>query len=133
MTEAKTEAKKVAPVIENGMVVVEMVSSTKETVKDKVVYVEVGRNKIYIPLLATLGIMVEPKSFDAEGLPEYGTDPLDYIFGAVLASVKADARNKVDNKTGKLKDGLKIAETLEELFATGTRKDRKSTRLNSSH
>lgn len=99
--------------------------------------VDVGSVEVYYPTLQELGFSaavpsgweltdkdgkpVAAKETDSEAFPVYEAEGLDYTFNAVLAAVKANARNKLNSGTATLKDGLKIAETLEELFASGER------------
>lgn len=83
-------------------------------------YEKVGDVAIYYPLLSELGFDVEPTGKDDDGLPTYD-DKAQYAFDAVFAAVKANARNKLVSGTVQLKDGLKIAETVEELMAAGER------------
>lgn len=99
--------------------------------------VDVGSVEVYYPTLEELGFkgavpsswelegkdgkLVAATEADSEALPVYEQEGFDYTFAAVLAAVKANARNKLVSGTATLKDGLKIAETLEELFASGER------------
>lgn len=88
--------------------------------KEDNVYKEVGRVDVFYPLLSELGFAVEPDSFDKETtLPLYSDEKAAYAFDAIFAAVKSAARNKLVSKTSTLKDGNKIAETLEELLAEG--------------
>lgn len=56
-----------------------------------------------------------------EGLPVYQSAEANWVQGAVLAAVKAQARNKIQPGTSNVKPGLKIPETWEELTAEGVR------------
>jgi hypothetical protein len=85
-------------------------------------YQEVGKVNIFFPLLSELGVAVEPKEYDEAGFPVYEDDKVQYAFDAVLAAVKAQARNKLVSGTATLKDGLKIAESVEELLESGSGK-----------
>ena len=84
-------------------------------------YESVGFVEVHYPLLAELGFNVTPASFDTDNLPVYTDDKAQYVFDSVFASVKANARNKLVSGSVSLKDGLKIAETIEELLAVGER------------
>lgn len=87
----------------------------------------VGNVDMYYPTLQELGFDVLPKDTVAgaaivdQGIPVYASEAHDFTFQAVLASIKAMARNKLVSKTVTLRPGAKIAETLEELFATPER------------
>lgn len=89
----------------------------------------IGTVTIYIPTLAELGFNVEPMpvKVDSEGnpanqgLPEYADEKAQYAFDAICAAVKADARNKLIGGSTELREGAKIAETLEELLAVAER------------
>ncbi len=99
--------------------------------------VPVGSVEVYYPTLQELGFKdavpasweledkdgkpVAAKESDSEAFPVYAEEGLDYAFNAILSAVKAKARNALQSGTATLKDGLKIAETLEELFASGER------------
>jgi hypothetical protein len=88
--------------------------------KENGVYVKVGDVTINYPLLSELGLSVDPSSFDAEsGLPVYSDDKQQFAFDAIFAAVKASARNKLVSGTADLKEGNKIAETIEELLSSG--------------
>ena len=84
-------------------------------------YESVGSVILNFPLLSELGFAVEPTSFDDDNLPVYADDKAQFVFDSVFASVKANARNKLVSGSVSLKDGLKIAETVEELLAVGER------------
>jgi hypothetical protein len=87
--------------------------------KENGAYVKVGEVEVFYPTLKDLGIDVDPSKESEEGFPIYADDRHQYVFEGVLAAVKANARNKLVSGTATLKDGLKIAETVEELMASG--------------
>jgi phosphoribosylformylglycinamidine (FGAM) synthase-like enzyme len=89
--------------------------STKENGK----YKKLGEVTVFYPYLSELGIAVEPMKEDEEGFPIYEDPKVQYAYNAVCAQVKAQARNKLVTKTATLKDGAKIAETVEELLESG--------------
>ena len=104
--------------------------------KENGAYVKVGEVTLFYPLLSELGLAVEPSKWeksdkdgkavaatadDVGAFPVYADDKVQYVFDAVLAAVKATARNRLVSGTASLKDGNKIAETIEELLAEGTR------------
>lgn len=84
-------------------------------------YKEVGEVTVFYPLLSELGLPVEPSGKDEEGFPTYADERVQYVFDAVLAAVKATARNRLQSGTATLKEGNTIAETVEALLATGER------------
>ena len=84
-------------------------------------YVKQGEVTIYVPTLKAVGLDVEPLKLDDTGLPDYETEAQNFLFGCVLAAAKADARNKLEPGTATVREGAKIAETLEELMAVGER------------
>jgi len=84
-------------------------------------YKEVGEVTVFYPLLSEMGIAVEPAGKDEEGFPTYADERVQYVFDAVLAAVKATARNRLQSGTATLKEGNTIAETVEALLATGER------------
>ena len=96
--------------------------STKQEVGGVSQYVKQGEIEVYYPVLSELGLTVEPKEFDKEGFPIYSDERVQYVFDAVLASVKAQARNKLVSKSAALKPGLSIASTVEELLESGGNK-----------
>lgn len=89
--------------------------------KENGAYVEVGKVDVFYPTLDEMGLAVEPSGKDEDGFPTYADEKVQYVFDAVLAAVKASARNKLVTGTAELKEGNKIADTVEELLATGQR------------
>jgi hypothetical protein len=94
--------------------------SKKATVAGKPQYVKQGEVTIFYPTLEDMGIKAEVKENDEEGFPVYVDNKMQYAFDAILAAVKAQARNKLVSGTATLKDGQKIAETLDELLESNT-------------
>lgn len=107
-----------------------MVVSKKEDGK----YKEVGKVAVFYPLLSELGIAVEPEKYEAadkdgkmvactadtpDCFPVYADEKVQFVWEATWAAVKAMARNRLESGTANLKDGLKIAETVEELLEAG--------------
>lgn len=99
-------------------------------------YKLVGSVVVPYPLLDELGIAVAPSSYekqdkdgkavacaeeDAEAFPIYADERVQYVFDAVLAAVKATARNKLISGTATLKPDNTIADTVEALIATAER------------
>lgn len=90
---------------------------------------KVGEQTIHVPLLAdvipfiTSAIKKDEKGVEVyeDGIPVYEADQANWVQGAILAMVKAQARNKMIPSTATLKDGQKIAENWEELCAEGVR------------
>lgn len=84
-------------------------------------YEKIGDVTINYPLLNELGFDIEATGKDDDGLPTYADEKVQFVFDSVFAAVKANARNKLQSGTINLKEGLKIAETVEELLTTGER------------
>jgi hypothetical protein len=97
-------------------------------------YEQVGSIAVYYPLLSELGFAVNPAKYvkqddkgaeveakeeDAAAFPIYGDDKHQFAFDAVLAAVKAMARNRLVSGTATLKDGLTIPASIEELLESG--------------
>lgn len=94
-------------------------------------YLMQGSVDVAYPLLMELGIPIEPKGFykdnentetitaDGTGFPVYDDEKVQYTFDSVIAAVKAQARNKLESGTAKLKPGLSIATTVAELLESG--------------
>ncbi len=98
--------------------------SKKEEVNGVTQYVKQGEIKVFYPTLSAFFPEVKEVKDDEEGFPLYsaeGDSPLDWLFGAALAAVKAQARNKLLPGTATLKPGQTIAETLEALIQAGVR------------
>jgi DNA-binding ferritin-like protein (Dps family) len=89
--------------------------------KENGAYVKQGEVEVFYPLLNEMGIPVEADKMDDEGFPVYADEKVQYVFDSMLAYVKSAARNKLVSGTVQLKEGNKIAETIEELLATGER------------
>ena len=90
--------------------------------KENGAYVKQGEIEVFYPLLSELGLDVEPTKNDEEGFPIYSDEKVQYVFDAVLAAVKAQARNRLVSGTATLKPGLTIASTVEELLESGGNK-----------
>jgi hypothetical protein len=74
-----------------------------------------------LPFMGAAIKMEEGKEVTEEGVPVYESQEANWIQGAILAAVKAQARNKLVPKTATVKEGLKIPENWAELTAEGTR------------
>lgn len=90
-------------------------------------YSEVGKIALPIPTLEAFGITAEVRARteddgEDDGLPLYKDDKMDWLFGAVVAQTKMQARNKLVAGTAELKDGNKIATNFEELTAESERR-----------
>lgn len=96
--------------------------SKKQEVNGTMSYVRQGEIEVPYPLLSDLGLSIEPTKNDEEGFPIYGDEKVQYVFDAVLAAVKAQARNKLVSGTATLKPGLSIASSVEELLESGGNK-----------
>ena len=92
-------------------------------------YEKIGEQTIHCPtLLDVLPFITSPVKKDEkgaevydDGLPVFEDDKANWLQGAILAAVKAQARNKMVPGTATLKDGSKIATNWEELIAEGVR------------
>lgn len=82
---------------------------------------KVGEVIIHVPLLEAFGISAEIEKVQEDGLPSYKDDKHDFLFGSVVAAIKAKARNALVSGTADLKPGLSIATNFDELFADGGR------------
>ena len=107
---------------------VNMVVSKRENKEFK----KVGEVDIFVPpvqeitaVTATAQVKKDEKdpTKDAEedGLPVFVDDRMNWLYGAVYAAVKAQARNKLQPGTATLKDNNKIATNWDELIAEGVR------------
>lgn len=94
-------------------------------------YQKVGEIKLPLPLLSDFGIAsatlkkkegTDEMFIGEDGLPVYEDEYLDWLFSAAVAAAKAQARNMLVSGTAELKEGKKIAETLDELIAEGERR-----------
>ena len=91
--------------------------------------VKIGDIAIYVPILKDLlpfigsEIKKDEKGQEIyeDGLPVYESDEANWIQNALLAQVKAQARNKLEPGTVNLKEANKIPENWAELIAEGTR------------
>lgn len=105
----------------------------KETVGDVTKTVPVGSVAVYYPELSELGFDVQPtgytKALDKDGkeivgtqeFPIYDDEKHNYVWSAVWAAVKANARNKLVSGTATLKDGATIADSVEALIEVAER------------
>ena len=90
--------------------------------KENGAYVAQGKIEVFYPTLDELGLSVVADKQDEEGFPVYSDEKVQYVFDAVLAAVKAQARNKLVSGTANLKPGLSIASSVEELLESGGNK-----------
>lgn len=88
---------------------------------------KVGAVDIYVPTLEAAGFTAERQLDDKgnevmeDGLPVYKAASHNWIQGAMLAQVKAQARNKLVSGTATLKEGQAIATDWDTLTAEGER------------
>ena len=88
-----------------------------------------GEVGITVPVLADVmsfvasSIKKDEKGNDVieDGLPVYEDDKANWLQSAMLASIKAQARNKLKPGTAELKDGLSIPNDWESILAEGVR------------
>jgi len=88
-----------------------------------------GEVEITVPILTdVLEFVASPVKKDEkgaeifeDGLPVYESDKANWLQGAMLAAIKAQARNKLVSGTATLKDGLSIPTDWEGILAEGTR------------
>ena len=108
---------------------IQMPVSKKTVVNGVNQHVEVGKATVHVPLLAdvipfiTAAQKVDDKGVAVaeDGIPVYDQDAANWVQGAILAMVKAQARNKLVTGSVDLKPNNKIATTWEELCAEGVR------------
>lgn len=128
-TVAATVAAAFASIITaEGFQSIQIEVNKKEVIAGKPQYKLVGKQVIFVPLLQSFGIATEQAKddkgvalIDDDGLPVYTDDKLNWLQSSIVAAVKAMARNRLKPGTADLKDGLKIAETFEELLAAADR------------
>lgn len=97
--------------------------------KEHGAFKKVGSVAIFAPLLMDIlpfinsPVKKDEKGADIveDGIPVYEAQEANWIQGAMLAMVKAQARNKLKSGTADLKDNNKIAENWDELCAEGVR------------
>lgn len=86
--------------------------------------VSAGNVEITVPVLEDMIPHMGAKiTGEEDGLPVYDSDAANFIISAVVAYVKAGARNKTEIVNGvvRVRDGLKIPTNWEELCQEGTR------------
>ena len=86
--------------------------------------VSAGTVEITVPVLEDMIPHMGAKiTGEEDGLPVYDSDAANFIISAVVAYVKAGARNKTEIVNGvvRVRDGLKIPTNWEELCQEGTR------------
>lgn len=85
-------------------------------------YVEQGSVEVTVPTLQDIAPFIAAKETGVEeGVPVYDSPEANWIMSALMATVKAAARNKLVSGTANIKDGLKIPETWAEFTAEGVR------------
>lgn len=84
-------------------------------------YVSVGSVDVPFFSLAEFGLDAESTGVDADGLPTYAVDSVQFVQDAISAAVRADARNKLVSGSVDLKAGCTIAANVAELIAKAER------------
>lgn len=98
-----------------------MIKQTIEVAKSEAgKRVKVGDIDVFIPDLAEFGI-TDTATVGEDGLPVYAKPELNYLFGSIMATAKAQARNKLKPASAELKDGQAIATNMAELMAESER------------
>jgi hypothetical protein len=84
-------------------------------------YKEVG--KVVVPMfdLIEFGLEVTESGVAEDGLSTYSDERVQFVYDAVCAATKADARNKLVSGSATLKAGNKIADSVAELIAKAER------------
>jgi len=97
--------------------------SKTDSVAGKKQRVKVGEVAITVPTIEDVLEFVGSAKVTGEedGLPVYSDDRANFLQSAILAYVKAGARNKLIPGTATVKDGLKIPTNWEELCAEAER------------
>lgn len=118
----------VASISAEGFQSVQMEVNKKVVKAGKAEYSKVGDVVYYVPLLSAFGIATEQSKDDKgalisddDGLPVYTDDKLNWLQGAVVASCKAAARNRLQPQTADLKDGVVIPSDFATLLAAADR------------
>ena len=109
--------------------------SKRDPVKKE--FIKVGTMTVHTPILRDIipFITSEPQTkdgkevIDEDGILLYVSEEANWVQGAILAAVKAQARNKLAPGTANLKEGAKIATDWAELIAEGGRGDGAGLRL----
>ena len=107
------------------MLSIKMPVSVTEGTGDNRKRKEIGTVTIFTPemseILKIAASAKETGKDETDGLPVYDSQEANWLFGAVFNAVKMAGRNKLENKSIKLKEGLSIAETMEQLTEEGQR------------
>lgn len=87
-----------------------------ETKNGKTTRVEVGTVEVFSPSLLAFGIQSEPTGLnEATGELTYASQQDQWAYNAIVAGVKANARNRLVAGSTALRPGAKLPTTLEEL------------------
>lgn len=118
----------IATISAEGFQSAQMEVNKKVVKAGKAEYSKVGDVVYYIPLLSAFGIATEQAKDDKgaliaddDGIPSYTDDKLNWLQGAIVASCKAAARNRLKPGTADLKDGVTIASDFATLLASADR------------
>lgn len=107
------------------MLQVKMAVSVTEGTGDNRKRKEIGTVQVFTPEMSEIAkIAVSAKETgkdETDGLPVFDSQEANWLFSAVYNAVKMAARNKLENKSISLKEGLSIAETMEALTEEGQR------------
>ena len=85
-------------------------------------YVPQGEVTVTVPVLEDIiPFMAAKITGEEEGVPLYDSPEANFVMGALMAYVKAAARNKLESGTANVKEGLTIPTNWAEFTAEGTR------------
>src|ERR1700746_3630378 len=82
---------------------------------------KVGDVTYFVPELAAFDITAEVEEIDEDGLPIYKSEKANWVYGCILAAVKANVRSKLVSGTASFKEGLAAPFDLTTLMAEGER------------
>ena len=113
-----TDLNQVAPAAANdsGTLLVQDVSTTQKNGIGETVRVKVGEFTSYIPSLKDFGLNIEPTGTAEDGSLIYSGNAESWLYTAIAAQAKTQARNKLQPKTATLRTGSTMPQTFAEVI-----------------
>lgn len=112
-----SDLNQVAPAAaQTGTMLEQDVSVTKKNATGETVREKIGSFTSYIPSLADFGIQEAPTGTAEDGSLVYGSNAANWLYTAIAAQAKTQARNKLQPKTATVRTGSTMPTTFVEVI-----------------
>lgn len=99
-----------------GTLLAQEVSSVVKNALGESTREKIGEFVSYIPALADFGIAAEPTGKAEDGTLVYGSIAENWLYSAVVAQAKTQARNRLQPKTAEVRTGATMPQTFEQVI-----------------